>query len=42
MSVGGIQTAEHLAARLQAGARLVQIHAALLRQGPWVARRLLR
>ncbi|MGE4404196.1 phosphoserine aminotransferase [Pseudomonas sp.] len=42
MSVGGIQTAQHLDARLKAGAQLVQVHAALLRQGPWLARRLLQ
>lgn len=42
LSVGGIQTAQHLDARLNAGAQLVQVHAALLRQGPWLARRLLQ
>jgi len=41
MSVGGIQTAAHLLARRAAGAQLVQVHAALQQQGPWVARRLL-
>lgn len=41
MSVGGIQTAEHLQARLAAGAELVQVHTALLHAGPWLARRLL-
>jgi len=41
MSVGGIQTAAHLLARRAAGAQLVQVHAALQHQGPWVARRLL-
>lgn len=39
LSVGGIQTAQHLQARLDAGAQLVQVHAALLHQGPWLARR---
>ncbi|WP_417786843.1 phosphoserine aminotransferase [Stutzerimonas xanthomarina] len=42
MSVGGIQSAADLQGRLNAGAQLVQVHAALLRQGPWLARRLLR
>lgn len=42
VSVGGIQSAAHLQARLNAGAQLVQVHAALLYQGPWLARRLLR
>lgn len=42
MSVGGIQSAEHLQARLAAGAELVQVHTALLHAGPWLARRLLR
>jgi dihydroorotate dehydrogenase len=42
MSVGGIQTASDLQARMSAGAELVQVHAALLRQGPWLAHRLLR
>lgn len=42
LSVGGIQTAEHLQARLAAGAELVQVHTALLHAGPWLARRLLR
>lgn len=37
MSVGGIQTREHLQARLSAGAELVQIHTALLHQGPGIA-----
>jgi len=41
MSVGGIQTADHLRERRAAGAQLVQVHAALLQQGPWLARRLL-
>lgn len=41
MSVGGIQTAAHLQARLAAGAQLVQVHSALLREGPFIARRLL-
>jgi len=42
LSVGGIQTASHLQARMRAGADLVQVHAALLRQGPWLGRKLLR
>lgn len=42
MSVGGIQNAAHLQARLDAGAQLVQVHAALLHQGPWLASRLLQ
>ncbi|PKM03269.1 MAG: phosphoserine aminotransferase [Gammaproteobacteria bacterium HGW-Gammaproteobacteria-6] len=42
LSVGGIQTASHLQARMRAGAELVQVHAALLRQGPWLGRKLLR
>ncbi|EWC39941.1 hypothetical protein B597_017675 [Stutzerimonas stutzeri KOS6] len=42
MSVGGIQTATHLRMRMDAGARLVQVHAALGRQGPWLAARLLQ
>lgn len=41
MSVGGIQTAAHLRARLEAGADLVQVHTALVHQGPWLARGLL-
>jgi dihydroorotate dehydrogenase len=36
MSVGGIQTREHLQARLDAGAELAQVHAALLHRGPWL------
>jgi dihydroorotate dehydrogenase len=40
--VGGIQTASHLQARMDAGAELVQVHTALLHQGPWLARHLLR
>ena len=42
LSVGGIQTASHLEARMRAGAELVQVHAALLRQGPWLGYKLLR
>lgn len=42
ISVGGIQTANHLQARMDAGAELVQVHTALLHQGPWLARHLLR
>lgn len=42
LSVGGIQHAGHLQARLAAGADLVQVHSALLRRGPWLARALLR
>jgi len=42
LSVGGIQTASHLQARMHAGAKLAQVHAALLRQGPWLGRKLLR
>ncbi len=42
LSVGGIQTASHLQARVRAGAELVQVHAALLRQGPWLGYMLLR
>lgn len=42
ISVGGIQTASHLQARMDAGAELVQVHTALLHQGPWLARHLLR
>ncbi|MBX7273791.1 phosphoserine aminotransferase [Stutzerimonas chloritidismutans] len=42
LSVGGIQTASQLQARMRAGAELVQVHAALLRQGPWLGRKLLR
>lgn len=42
MSVGGIQTAEHLRARLATGAELVQVHTALLHAGPWLAHKLLR
>lgn len=40
ISVGGVQTAGHLQARLDAGAQLIQVHGALMRQGPWLARRL--
>jgi dihydroorotate dehydrogenase len=35
MSVGGIQTAAHLQARLAAGAELVQVHSVLLHDWPW-------
>ena len=42
LSVGGIQTASQLQARMRAGAELVQVHAAVLRQGPWLGRKLLR
>jgi dihydroorotate dehydrogenase len=41
MSVGGIQSAAHLQARLAAGAELVQVHTWLLHGWPWRARRLL-
>lgn len=41
MSVGGIQSAEHLQARLAAGAELVQVHSVLLHDWPWNAQRLL-
>jgi dihydroorotate dehydrogenase len=40
MSVGGIQTAEHLRARLVAGAELVQVHSVLLHGWPWNVQRL--
>ncbi|MBW6389899.1 hypothetical protein [Billgrantia antri] len=40
ISVGGIATAEHVTARLDAGAMLVQLHDALVYEGPWVARAL--
>ncbi len=42
LSVGGIQTASQLQARMRAGAELVQVHETLLRQGPWLGRKLLR
>jgi dihydroorotate dehydrogenase len=41
MSVGGIQTAAHLQARLAAGAELVQVHSVLLHDWPWNVQRLL-
>lgn len=41
MSVGGIQSAEHLQARLAAGAELVQVHSVLLHGWPWKVQRLL-
>ncbi len=41
MSVGGIQSAAHLQARLAAGAELVQVHTLLLHSWPWNVRRLL-
>ncbi|SFP49016.1 phosphoserine aminotransferase [Pseudomonas borbori] len=41
ISVGGIQTFEHVTARLAAGAELVQVHSVLLRAWPWQAHRLL-
>lgn len=41
MSVGGIQTAEHLQTRLAAGAELVQVHSILLHGWPWNVQRLL-
>lgn len=41
LSVGGIQSAAHLHARLAAGAELVQVHSVLLHAWPWQARRLL-
>lgn len=41
MSVGGIQTAAHLQARLAAGAELVQVHSVLLHGWPWNVQRLL-
>lgn len=40
ISVGGIATAEEVTARLRAGATLVQLHEALIYEGPWVARTL--
>jgi dihydroorotate dehydrogenase len=40
MSVGGIQSAEHLQARLAAGAELVQVHSVLLHGWPWSIQRL--
>ena len=42
LSVGGVQTADHLRARMTAGAELVQVHTAFMHQSPWLARRLLR
>ena len=42
LSVGGVQTADHLRARMSAGAELVQVHTAFMHQSPWLARRLLR
>lgn len=41
LSVGGIQSAAHLQARLAAGAELVQVHSLLLHDWPWRAQRLL-
>ncbi|MDA7088582.1 phosphoserine aminotransferase [Pseudomonas sp. SA3-5] len=41
MSVGGIQSAEHLQARLAAGAELLQVHSVLLHAWPWHVQRLL-
>nr|WP_298148158.1 phosphoserine aminotransferase [uncultured Pseudomonas sp.] len=41
MSVGGIQNAAHLRARLAAGAELVQVHTLLLHGWPWQTRHLL-
>lgn len=41
LSVGGIQSAAHLQARLAAGAELVQVHSVLLHGWPWNAQRLL-
>lgn len=41
LSVGGIQNAAHLQARLAAGAELVQVHSVLLHGWPWNVRRLL-
>ncbi len=41
LSVGGIQSAAHLDARLAAGAELVQVHSVLLHGWPWQAQRLL-
>lgn len=41
LSVGGIQTAAHLQARLAAGAELVQVHSILLHGWPWHVQRLL-
>jgi dihydroorotate dehydrogenase len=41
MSVGGIQSAAHLQARLAAGAELVQVHSVLLHDWPWNVQRLL-
>lgn len=41
MSVGGIQSVEHLHARLAAGAELVQVHTLLLHSWPWQTQRLL-
>ena len=40
LSVGGIQTAQHARDRLEAGARLVQLYAALQHRGPLAMRRL--
>ncbi|MGR4067153.1 hypothetical protein OCT51_16620 [Halomonas sp. LR3S48] len=37
ISVGGVATAEHVSARLEAGAVLVQLHEALVYEGPWIA-----
>lgn len=42
LSVGGIQTAEHARERLQAGARLVQLYAALQHRGPLAMRALIK
>ncbi|MCH4564519.1 hypothetical protein MKP05_15550 [Halomonas sp. EGI 63088] len=37
IAVGGIRSAQHVAGRLRAGATLVQLHDALVYEGPWVA-----
>jgi len=42
IAAGGISTADHVWARLRAGASLVQLYSALVYQGPWLAARIAR
>ena len=42
IAAGGIASAEHAWARIRAGASLVQLYSALVYEGPWLARRIVR
>ena len=42
VGVGGVFTAEHVRAKMQAGANLVQLYTGFVYEGPMIVKRLLR